>query len=72
MTFEKASSKCKKKFGSPEEELCYVYESCKFIDWIWWNQGVIVTFGCSKHRNDRWNIVSTNFFKPEIELIVEE
>jgi hypothetical protein len=66
MTFAKALQKCKKELGPPDDDLKYTYKSKHYVDWLWWKQGMIVTFSCpEKEEPGGWQIKDAHYFFPD-------
>ena len=62
MIFKKVSFPYKKLYGEPEDELRYRRKNIKYIDWIWWERGFLITFQAPSHNTvDGWEIAESHF-----------
>ncbi len=73
MIFKRISRPYLHHYGPPDKEFKYNYEFKHYVDWLWWIQGMIVTFACPEDKEPGWwKVEEAHYFDPNIKNEIAE
>jgi hypothetical protein len=73
MIFKRISRPYLNHYGPPDKEFKYTYEFKHYVDWLWWMQGMIVTFTCLENKEiGWWKGEEAHYFDPNIKNVEGE